>query len=205
MKTVVSNFSSEYRIKSSRFLGYLSPATTDTDIEKQLEAVKHEHRTATHHCYAYLINPNEPVEFYSDDGEPNGTAGLPILNTLKSYNLMNVILIVVRYYGGTKLGKAGLIDAYKISAKRSVESARLKTLIPIKTYHLEYDYSQQALIEKWKNTFSWIELESSYFETVKMKVGCPKDEVKSFEKAIQSMEHQLINFKKMDESFHIKN
>jgi putative IMPACT (imprinted ancient) family translation regulator len=151
------------------------------------------------------LNPNEPVEFSSDDGEPSGTAGRPILNTLKSHNLTNVILIVVRYYGGTKLGKAGLINAYQTSAQKTIESARLKTLIQTTTYTLEYDYSRQSLVDKWKNRFNWIELESSYMETVKLCVGCPTEESKQFEATISSKKHQLISFKKVGESFHIKN
>ncbi|NBC04320.1 MAG: hypothetical protein GVY20_11515 [Bacteroidetes bacterium] len=183
----------------------MCPASTITKVEEHLESIRKEHPTATHHCYAYLLNPNETVEYSSDDGEPNGTAGLPILNTLKSHNLMNVILIVVRYYGGTKLGKAGLIDAYQTSAQQSIESATLNTLIPIKTYELEYDYPQQALIEKWKNKFTWIELESSYLETVNLKIGCLKGESELLEKSVQSMEHHLIRFEIIGDSFHIKN
>ena len=186
-------------------MGYLYPATTITEAEKSLQFVKDEHRTATHHCYAYLLNPNEPVEFSSDDGEPGGTAGRPILNTVKSHNLMNVILIVVRYYGGTKLGKAGLIDAYQTSAQQTIESARLKSLIQIITYTLEYDYSRQSLVDIWKNRFTWIELDSSYQETVKLTIGCPKEEHKEFESALSSKEHQLIGFENLKESFHIKN
>lgn len=205
MNTVISNFTSDYQIKSSKFLGFLTPATTIAEAEWQLELVKDEHRTATHHCYAYLLNPNRPVEFSSDDGEPGGTAGRPILNAIKSFDLMNVILIVVRYYGGTKLGKAGLIDAYQTSAQQTIESARLKTLIATKTYQLEYDYPQQSLIEKWKNRFTWIELDASYLETVKLTVGCPKEETKLFETALLSKKHQLIRFEKIGDSFHIKN
>lgn len=205
MNTVTSSFFSDYRVKSSKFLGYLCPATTISEAEKHLESVKKEHPTATHHCYAYLLKPNEPVEFSSDDGEPSGTAGLPILNVLKSHNLMNVIMIVVRYYGGTKLGKSGLIDAYKTSSQQAIESASLKTLIPVLTYQLEYGYSQQSLIEKWKNTFTWIEVESQYLETVKLTIGCPKNECKNFEAAVSSKEHLLIGFDKVGESFHIKN
>ncbi|MDR9365819.1 MAG: YigZ family protein [Balneolaceae bacterium] len=205
MNTVLSKFSSDYRIKSSKFLSFLYPATTISEVEEYLDSIKKDHPTATHYCYAYLLNPNEPVEYSSDDGEPNGTAGLPILNTLKSHNLMNVILIVVRYYGGTKLGKTGLIDAYQTSAQQSIETATLNILVPIKTYELEYDYPQQSLIEKWKNRFTWIDLESSYLETVHLKIGCPKEESKLFEKSLKSKEHQLIRFKFIGESFHIKN
>lgn len=186
-------------------MSFLCPASTITEAEQYLDSIRKEYPTATHHCYAYLLNPNEPIEYSSDDGEPNGTAGLPILNTLKSHNLMNVILIVVRYYGGTKLGKAGLIDAYQTSAQQSIESATLNSLIPIKIYELEYDYPQQSLIEKWKNKFTWIDLESSYLETVNLKIGSPKGENELFEKSLRSKKHQLIRFESIGESFHIKN
>lgn len=204
MKTVTEIFSSEYRVKGSKFLGFLCPSQDELETEKHLESIKNEHPAATHHCYAYLLNPNEPIEFSSDDGEPGGTAGLPILNTLKSNELMSVILIVVRYYGGTKLGKSGLIDAYQTTALRTIQPASLKELIPIKTYRLKYKYPEQSLIDKWKNRFNWIELSSSYMEEVELTIGCPRKDVTTFETAVSSNKHQLIKFNVAGNSFHIR-
>lgn len=203
MHTVTSVFTCEYRIKGSKFLGFLCPASVVNQTETHLDSIKREHPTATHHCYAYLLDPNEPVEFSSDDGEPGGTAGMPILNALRSNDLMNVILIVVRYYGGTKLGKSGLIDAYQTTAQQTIQSARLKKLTPIKIYSVEYDYSQQSLINKWKSSFTLIELESSYLETVELTLSCPKLESDQFEVLVRPHGHQLIRFEPAGESFHI--
>ena len=204
MQTVTSVYSSEYRIKGSKFLGFLFHSSTVDEIESQLELIKKKHLTATHHCYAYILKPNEPVEFSTDAGEPSGTAGLPILNALKSQNLMNVLLIVVRYYGGTKLGKSGLIDAYQTISDQTIHSAVLKQLVPVKTYQLKYDYSQQSFIDKWRNNFPLIEINSSYTESVELTVGCPKSESKQFEETVSAHKHQLINFETAGESFHIE-
>lgn len=203
MYTVTSAFTSEYRIKSSKFLGFLCPSVNKAETGKHLEAIQKKHPTATHHCYAYLMNPNEPLEFSTDDGEPGGTAGLPILNTLKSNDLMNITLIVVRYYGGTKLGKSGLISAYQTTAQQTIHSATLKKLIPVKMYRLKYDYSQQSLIDKWRNSFSLIELDSSYMESVELIVGCKKNASGQFEKTVSDHAHQLIRFDTAGKSFYI--
>lgn len=204
MHTITSVFTSEYRVKGSRFLGFLCPSENDSNIGKHLDEIRREHPTATHHCYAYLINPNKPVEFSTDAGEPGGTAGLPILNTLKSHDLMNVILVVVRYYGGTKLGKSGLIDAYHTTAHQSIQSATLKELVFIEVFRLKYKYSQQSLIDKWKNSFPLIELDSTYMENVELSIGCPKQQAKQFEAAVSAQKHQLIDFETDGESFHIE-
>lgn len=204
METVTTIFTSEYRTKGSKFFGYLCPSSSHAETDKQLITIKNEHPTATHHCYAYIFDTHEPEEFASDAGEPSGTAGLPILNTLKSFDLMNVVLVVVRYFGGTKLGKSGLIDAYQTTSQEVINASNLKSLIPIKSYRLIYDYAQQSLINKWKNKFTWIELDSSYLQNVELIIGCPLDEVSSFEEIISSHEHELIKFELKEESFHVK-
>lgn len=204
MFTITGIFQSDYRVKGSKFLGFLYPAASVIEAENALEEVKNEHPAATHHCYAWLINPHEPVEFASDAGEPGGTAGLPILNTMRSENIMNAILIVVRYYGGTKLGKAGLIAAYAHSAERTIKTANLKQIVPIKTYRIEYNYSRQGFIDKLKNDFTWFETEAVYLETVKIVCGCPVSEADLFEKKLDSIKHLFENVEALGESFHIE-
>lgn len=204
MFTVTSVYTSEYRIKSSRFLGYLCSSLDTNETDQKIHQIKKEHSTATHHCYAYILNPNSPVEFATDDGEPHGSAGLPILNTLKSYNLVNATLCVVRYYGGTKLGKSGLIQAYQTAAEQVIDSATLKTLKPIKVYRIDYDYSLQSLINSWKSSFSLIELDSTYLENVQLIIGCHKSASPGFEQNVLAHEHQLIRFDALGNSFHIE-
>src|SRR5690625_901712 len=112
------------------------PCADEAEKESGLERVREEHPVATHHCYGYIYNPADPVSYSSDDGEPSGTAGQPILNALLSANLMNVLMVAVRYYGGTQLGKPGLIEAYGELTRLTVNEAELKKIIPVQIYRV---------------------------------------------------------------------
>jgi len=111
-----SNSSHTLKIKKSKFIGIAHPVISEAEIKKVLERIKAEHPKATHWCYAYKIGLNNERIKYSDDGEPNNSAGKPILGQLLNFNLTNVLVVVVRYYGGTKLGVGGLMSAYKEAA-----------------------------------------------------------------------------------------
>lgn len=204
MQTVTTLYTSDYRIKGSKFFGFLAPASTQQEVDLFLDKIKSEHPTATHHCYAYRINPNEPEEFDQDDGEPSGTAGLPILNALRSAELINCVIVSVRYYGGTKLGKSGLIDAYGESAKRCIEKAALKNVVKVIQYKIVYDYQHQGIIDKLKNDFPLIELKSTYLEKVEYLFGCPVSTKDRFDGVLKSFIHLFDDYQKLDESFHIE-
>lgn len=199
--TVTSVFEYDFRVKGSKFLGYLAAANNIEQATEALETVKSQHPTATHHCYGYIINPNRPAEFASDDGEPGGTAGLPILNALRSHHLMNVMLVVVRYYGSTKLGKAGLIEAYGETAEGTIRASSLKRLLSVKEYRIVYDYPQQNIIEKMKNNFTLIERRATYLEQVALEISIPVGECEQFEAAVSSLAHLLGEFKPGEFSF----
>jgi len=164
--TITEKYSSEFRSRGSKFLGYLSPAENTTEVEELLIRLRSEHPTATHHCIAARVEPFSPEEISSDDGEPAGTAGRPILNCLKSAKLINAALIVVRYYGGTKLGKSGLIEAYSTAASEAVEAAVLRTLLLCKTFFVSYHYPQQSLIDKLVHDLDLREIHAEYTDTV---------------------------------------
>ena len=104
-----------YKERSSKFLTYAYPVETEEEIKELLDALRKEYYDATHHCYAYRLGPQGETFRANDDGEPSGTAGKPILGQLLSANLTNCLVVVVRYFGGTKLGVSGLIQAYKES------------------------------------------------------------------------------------------
>lgn len=203
MHTVNKPYHAEFRVKGSKFPGYIYPAEDRGTVNNVLTDLKSEHPAATHHCYAYRLHPYKVIEFNQDDGEPGSTAGLPILNSLRSYELINVLLVVVRYYGGTKLGKSGLIEAYGYTADLCIQKASLKKVLLINTYRLVFDYSLQGFIDKLKNDFTWIELKSEYMEKVKLTVGCPVDESERFEGVISSQIHQFQTYKPLGESYHV--
>lgn len=114
-----------YKEKGSKFIAFAYPVSDENEIKQIINSVKKEYYNARHHCFAYIIG-NEEIHFRSyDDGEPRHTAGDPILNQIRSYQLINVLVIVVRYFGGTKLGKTGLINAYKTAAKEALSEATI--------------------------------------------------------------------------------
>ena len=109
-----------YKERSSKFLTYAYPVETEEEIKELLDALRKEYYDATHHCYAYRLGPQGEVFRANDDGEPSGTAGKPILGQLLSADLTNCLVVVVRYFGGTKLGVSGLIQAYKESTAEAI-------------------------------------------------------------------------------------
>lgn len=112
-------------INKSRFIGYAAPCTSESDALSFLQEIREEHKTATHHCYAYIIGENSGIMRYSDDGEPGGTAGLPMMDVLRARNIVNCCVVVVRYFGGTLLGTGGLVRAYSQSAQSALNAAEI--------------------------------------------------------------------------------
>src|SRR5699024_7939360 len=138
LNIIKHTISDTYRDKGSKFIGYLFPIADKDAFDNQLQDIKSKYPDATHHCYAWRYNPAVVEEFAQDDGEPGGTAGLPILNQMKSFEVINAGLIVVRYFGGTKLGKPGLIEAYSHSAALCLSKAKTK---PIRlVWNVEVNY-----------------------------------------------------------------
>ncbi len=113
----------EIVISKSRFIGYAAPCADEQEALAFLQRIREEHKTATHHCYAYIIGENSGIMRYSDDGEPGGTAGLPIMDVLRNGSLVNSCVVVVRYFGGVLLGTGGLVRAYTQSARAAVDAA----------------------------------------------------------------------------------
>lgn len=184
-------------------MGFLLPAQNEKKIQLQLEEIRNAHPNATHHCYAYRMDLNNTVEFDQDDGEPSGSAGLPILNKLRSFETINALLVAVRYYGGTKLGKAGLIDAYGYTAELCLNKAKLHTIVPVKLYRVVYGYPQQGLIDRLKNNFTILERSSEYLEDVTLEFGCPVEASNRLESILSDSAHLLKEWKSIGESHHI--
>ncbi|MDZ7690374.1 MAG: YigZ family protein [Balneolaceae bacterium] len=201
MKTVHSETSETYTEKGSKFIGYLHPTENLAAFGKFLDRVKSYHSDATHHCYAYRLDPINLQEFSQDDGEPSGTAGLPILNKLKSFDLINATLIVVRYYGGTNLGKSGLIAAYGLAAEMCINKADLATVVRTKNIKISYPYAQQNKIERLKSRFKLIELDAQYLADVTMTVGCSLSGADECISKLDSLEHLNINYQILGDDF----
>ena len=151
IKTVLNKNTYKIKEKGSQFLGFVFPIKSVEDANEELLNIKKEFYDATHHCYAYKLNIGE--EKYSDDGEPNGTAGLRIYNAINHFELNNVLVVVVRYFGGTKLGVGPLGKAYYNCAFEVLDSSKKVELTKFEKIEIKYNYEDVSKIHYLINKF----------------------------------------------------
>jgi uncharacterized YigZ family protein len=141
-KTIKAPSEGTFRDKGSKFIAYAYPFKDENELKDILASVKSEHPKARHWCYAYRLSPDRTVFRVNDDGEPSGSAGRPILNTLLSNDLTDILVIVVRYFGGTLLGIPGLINAYKNATQEAIDVAEIIEKMQEDVYKIDFDYLQ---------------------------------------------------------------
>ena len=130
-----------FKEKSSKFLGYAFPVTSEEEIKAHLEAVKKAHFSARHWCYAWQLGYGRHQRYRAnDDGEPNNTAGIPIYGQIQSFELTNILVIVVRYFGGIKLGVGGLVQAYKTTAQLTLQETEIEEKLITEELVIKFDY-----------------------------------------------------------------
>ncbi|MEI6750108.1 MAG: IMPACT family protein [Bacteroidales bacterium] len=140
-KTLEATCKGLYKEKGSRFISFAIPVTNEADVKKELETLRQKYHDARHHCYAYMLGFNKDAYRANDDGEPSGTAGRPILGQITANDLTNTLVVVIRYFGGVKLGVSGLIFAYRKAAGEAIEQASIVTRIISDVYELEFNYA----------------------------------------------------------------
>jgi uncharacterized YigZ family protein len=129
-----------YKDKNSKFYGYAFPVKTEEDIKEYLSQLKKEHHSARHWCYAYQLGTETIAYRANDDGEPNNSAGMPIYGQIQSFEVTNILIVVVRYFGGVKLGVGGLINAYKTAAQMILVSSKIIKKTINKEFLISFDY-----------------------------------------------------------------
>lgn len=158
MLSIKNNITSEYIINKSRFITKLIKVNNVDDIDKYFDEIKNEYKDATHYCYAYII---DNIKRFNDDGEPSGTAGMPILNVLENNNLNYVLCVVIRYFGGIKLGAGGLVRAYTKGVTTALEESIIINLIEGLELDIYFDYKKTKDIDYFlKNT----NIKNKYFD-----------------------------------------
>lgn len=140
-KTIAGPAEGIYREKGSKFIALAFPVESEAQIKEKLAEIQKQYFDARHHCYSYILGPNKDAYRLNDNGEPSGTAGRPIHGQLLSKDLTNTLVIVVRYFGGIKLGVSGLINAYKTAAKDALDHATIIEKTVDETYKVSFDYS----------------------------------------------------------------
>ncbi|TYA57250.1 IMPACT family protein [Formosa maritima] len=131
-----------YKDKNSKFFGYAIPVLNEDAIKDHLDELKKQHHSARHWCYAYQLGTDKNnIQFRAnDDGEPNNSAGMPIYGQIQSFEVTNILIVVIRYFGGVKLGVGGLINAYKTSAQMALEASKIVTRTINKQFEIRFDY-----------------------------------------------------------------
>lgn len=147
-KTIENTAEGIFRDKGSKFIAYAYPIRSEEEVKPIITNLRSEHAKARHFCYAYRLTPDRSVFRINDDGEPSGTAGRPILNSLLSEDLTNILIVVVRYFGGTLLGVPGLINAYKTAAVESIKASSIITKTINDIYEVQFDYLQMNDVMK---------------------------------------------------------
>lgn len=152
--TIDGNAEGQYKDKGSKFLAFAYPVRTEADVKQRLEQLRKKYFDATHHCYAYVLGADKARFRAVDDGEPHHSAGDPILNQIRSHHLTDVLVVVVRYYGGTKLGVSGLIQAYRAAAESALQHALIITVEVKQTITIHFDYEHTAEVMRLVHDFN---------------------------------------------------
>ena len=141
-KEIKSATKGTYKEKGSKFIAYVFPVYSEEQVKEKLEEVKKLEHSARHHCYAYILHPDKSAQRSNDDGEPSSTAGKPILGQILSNDLTNILIIVVRYFGGVKLGVPGLIRSYKTASSDAISKSTIFTKTIKEHYQVDFKYPQ---------------------------------------------------------------
>ena len=148
-KTVASYGCDEFIINKSRFIGHAKPVKSQEEALEFLSEMRQKYKDASHNCFAYIIGQNAGIQRYSDDGEPSGTAGLPIIEVVKNQNVVDVCVVVTRYFGGILLGASGLVRAYTQGAVTGLKAAGVVTMHPTQRYLFDVDYPLLGSLDHW--------------------------------------------------------
>lgn len=190
MKSINKNVVNEIIINKSKFITKLIKINNEDEIKIKLDYIKKEYKDATHYCYAYITGNTKR---FNDDGEPGGTAGMPILNVLENNNLTNILCVVIRYFGGIKLGAGGLVRAYTKTVTEALNNTKIIDLADGFSVRLEFDYNKIKIID---NILKDIKINyKEYDENIIYEFLIGKDKFNEIKK---ELENNSINLKIID-------
>ena len=193
--TVEQRAENEFKDRGSRFLAYLFPVRTSDEFKLALQQLKKEHPKAVHHCFAYRLGTDGNQFRSSDDGEPSGTAGKPILGQIDSKELTDVGIVVVRYFGGTLLGVPGLINAYRTAASLVLQMVPAVKKPVLLKYSLHFDYTNLNNVMHLVKTYDAIILKQEAQLFCDMQIGLPLANEKAFHEKLTGL--PAVEFKKL--------
>lgn len=186
-KSIFQRGEDEVVIKKSRFIGYGCPVSTEEEALDFIKEIKDKHRDATHNCSAYIVGEKSDIQRYNDDGEPSGTAGIPILSLLKKEGLTNTCVVVTRYFGGIMLGAGGLVRAYTQGAKIAIDKSLIVDMEEFFNVSLSYDYSLHGTMENHLIIKKYNFKNFQFTDKVSVEIYVKASELDSFNAEIDNM------------------
>ncbi len=190
----------EFTEKKSRFIGYASPVTSEADAIEFVNSIRKKHPDARHNVYAYIVRENNITRF-SDDGEPSGTAGIPVLDTLRKQELTDIAVVVTRYFGGILLGGGGLVRAYGHAASLAVSAAHKVKMVYCSVYKIETDYHFFGKVEYTLRTMGLSPEGVEYSSGVSLSVCVMEEQEEKMRKNITEITLGTALIKKIEERF----
>ena len=184
--TIANEFRTEYIIEKSRFIATIAPVSTEEEAQAFIQRMSKEFWDATHNCTAYAIGPRQEQQRSSDNGEPSGTAGKPMLEVLKKTTITNVAVVVTRYFGGIKLGAGGLIRAYSHSVAKAVQEGPKLLIAPRQIVSLTIDYSYFGSVERQLQTLE-LPYQSTFTDTISLEIYVEPSFVSDLETTITNL------------------
>lgn len=170
----------EIIVQKSRFIAHIKRAENEGEAQEFIQNLKKKYWDANHNCSAYLIGENDQIQKANDDGEPSGTAGVPILEVLKKKKLKDTVVVITRYFGGIKLGAGGLIRAYGKATSEGLDTAGIVERRLVQVIHLKIDYTWLGKVEKELRESDYIIKEIHYLDIVEVEVYVNEDQVSTF-------------------------
>lgn len=199
-RTVKEFNSDEFVVKRSKFIGYAKPVTTVQEANEFIAEIKSKHWDATHNVYAYILRDGG-VKRYSDDGEPQGTAGVPVLDVLEKENLVDVCVVVTRYFGGILLGGGGLVRAYSHGAKIGVDSAKIITMAHCLDLAVECDYTFYGKLNSFLANEDTVILDTQFTDNVKVIFRIKEENKDNIDAKITDLSNGRVNSAVISENF----
>ena len=191
-RTIVKTSEGVYKEKGSKFYGFAIPVQSVQEVKEHLESLRKENLGCVHVCYAYCLGSNKEDFRYSDDGEPSNSAGAPIYGQIKSFDLTNILIAVVRYYGGTKLGVGGLINAYRTAAKEAIVNATISNDEDRNIFEVTFTYEAMPFVMNVVKNSDCKITEQDFQTSPRLKLSVPVSNERLLDRLIKIKSVELI-------------
>lgn len=199
--TVKKSIENEIVIQKSKFISHVQHVSSEEAAQEIIQAIAKTHYKSNHNCYAYVLGDKNQIQKASDDGEPSGTAGVPILEVLKKQDLRDTLVVVTRYFGGIKLGAGGLIRAYSTATSEGIKVAGVIERVPIRVYQVTIDYTLWGTLENALRQTPYLLMKTDYTDRVTLEVGVTLPETLTFEKWLTELCNGKVLLQSLREEF----